>query len=279
VIRPKSHAGGGTRRLDPFRFLPLSLLVTGCMLFTTRKEGAKLSADVDAVRREAAEQRRALEVRLAAAEAEVAKVRETLGEGTQLLARNSADADAQVQRIQATVEALTVRLEESLREIEALRKELADARAQAAAKTGEPAPPAGAPQSKQDLFAEGERRLKAKEYEEARRLLRQFVGRHGDDALADDARYLIGETYFSEARYGAAIGEYQKVIDGYPKGDKADDAFLRNGVAFFRLKSCAEARVFLEEMLRRFPKSTLVPKARQTIDDVDKARKNKAKCN
>jgi tol-pal system protein YbgF len=257
----------------------LPFVFGGCMMFTTKKEGSKLREEVEAAREEAAEQRRLLEEKVAHLEEELGKLQQSLGEGTQLLARNSADADAQVQQIQSTVTALTVRLEESQRELEALRQELAQARAQtpapAAAQT--PGTPA-TPDDKQGLFAEGGRRFKAKEYDEARRLLRQFVARFGDDVLADDARYLVGETYFAEGRFGAAIGEYQKVIDGYPKGDHADDAFLRNGAAFFKLKSCAEARVFLEEMIRRFPKSTLVPKARKTLDEIDKARKNKAKC-
>jgi len=250
------------------------------MLFTTKKETAKLREDVEQVRREMAEQRKALEERLAVAQGEVEKLQTVLGEGTQLLARNSADADAQVQQIQAKVDALTGQLDEARHELDTLRKELTESRALLAAKAVEPAAqvPAAAPESKKALFSEGERRHKAKEFEEARKAFRQFVGRYGEDALADDARYLIGETYFAETRYGAAIGEYQKVIDGYPKGDMVDDAFLRNGVAFFKLKSCTEARVFLEEMLRRFPKSPLAPKARQTLDEIDKARKTKSKC-
>jgi len=262
------------------RAVALGLLVTGCMLFTTKKEGAHLRKDLDEVRGEMATQRQALDAQLARAQTEVEKLQKVLDEGTHLLARNSADLGAQVQQMQATVEQLTGQMDEARHELEALRKELGEARAQVDAKIAELA--AGTvkalPEGKDALFAEGERQYQSKSYEEARRALRQFINKHATDPRADNARFLVGEAYFHEARYAAAIGEYQKVIDGHPKGDVVADAFWKNGVAFFKLKSCTEARVFLQEMMRRFPKSPLSKKARETLDEIDKVRKNKSKC-
>jgi tol-pal system protein YbgF len=225
-------------------------------------------------------QQKALDDQLARARTEVEKLQKVLAEGTQLLARNSADVGAQVQQIQATVDQLTGQLDEARHELEALRKELGEFRAQTDAKIAELA--AGTvkalPEGQDALFAEADKQFKAKNYEEARRALRQFLNHHGSDPRADNARFMIGQAYFQEGRYAAAIGEYQKVIDGHPKGDVVADAFLRNGVAFFKLKSCTEARVFLQELIRRFPGSALVKKARETLEEIDKVRKNKTKC-
>jgi TolA-binding protein len=251
------------------------------MLFTTKKEGAQLRKDVDEIRREIRGQRAALDDQIARAQTEVEKLQKVLAEATQLLERNSADVGAQVQRAQANVDALGGKIEEARHELDALRQELADFRTQTDAKIGElgPKPPEPAlPEGKDALWKEAERRFKEKSWDETRRVLRRYLDHYGDDARADDARFMIGETYYAEGRYGAAIGEYQKVIDGFPKGDTVDDAFLRNGQAFFKLKSCGEARVFLQELLRRFPKSPLAPKAKETLDQIDKARKDKSKC-
>jgi len=249
------------------------------MFFTTKKEGAQLRTEMKQLREDFSAQREALDAQLAKASVEVEKLEKVLEEATKLLARNNADVGAQVERLQAAVDSFSGKLEESQHALDLLRKELAEHRAQVDAKLAEVSQPSsGLPESKDALYADAERRFAEKHYKEVRRILKQFIEQHGDDSRADNARFLVGEAYFAEGRYAAAIGEYQQVIDHYPKGDVVDDAFLRNGVALYRLKSCSDARVFLQEMLRRFPKSPLAPRARQTLDEIEKYRKKKSKC-
>jgi tol-pal system protein YbgF len=256
--------------------LPLSSM-TGCMFFTTRSTGEELRQDVDQLKKDVELQRTDLDT-------ELSKTKAVTAEATKVVVRNSADLGAQVVELQAAMARLEGQLAEANVALENLRKELGEYRAQTDVKmegfgtqsgkaTGPPIP-----EDKKELYAEAERRITAGQYDEARRLFRTYLNRYGGDERADNAQLALGESYFREEKYAAAIGEFQKVIDAFPKGDAADDAFLRNGQAFFKLKYCTDARVFLQELIRRFPKSPLAAEARKTLDTLDKSKKNRAKC-
>ncbi len=254
------------------------------MLFTTRGEGQGLRRDVDQIEKDLELQRAELDDAVRDATEEVARVKQLTDEATKLLARNSADVGATVEEARAAVQRLEGRVEEATQALDALRKELGEYRAATDVKlegllgqsTKAQAPPL--PEGKQELFAEGGRRLEAGQHDEARRLLRHYLSRFGGDDQADNAQLMLGESYFREEKYAAAIGEFQKVIDAFPKGDAVDDAFLKNGQAFFRLKYCTDARVFLQELIRRFPRSPLVQDARKLLGELDRAKKDRAKC-
>lgn len=71
------------------------------------------------------------------------------------------------------------------------------------------------------LFAQGQYFLKQKNYEEALDAFRTLVDDFEDDALADDAQFLIAEI-LSNPRYEdydleEALSEYENLIENYPQ--------------------------------------------------------------
>lgn len=72
---------------------------------------------------------------------------------------------------------------------------------------------------------------------------------------ADNAQFWIGESYYLEKWYQKAILEYQKVIENYPKGNKIAAAYLKQGLAFFELGEADNAKLILNELLKKFPGS------------------------
>ncbi|TWI71781.1 tol-pal system protein YbgF [Desulfobotulus alkaliphilus] len=93
-------------------------------------------------------------------------------------------------------------------------------------------------------------------FEKARDGFHEILVHFPDSNLADNAQFWIGDIYYREKWYEKAILEYQKVIDNYPKGNKVASALLKQGFAFEKLGQKANARLILEELLRKYPGSS-----------------------
>ena len=108
---------------------------------------------------------------------------------------------------------------------------------------------------------------------------REFVRRYPDSPRADEAQYLVGESYFSLARAGAGAGradqaksdleqavqEFRRVILNYPRGAKVPTALYKEGLALVELKQPRLARARLQYLVDHFPQSEEAPLARERL--------------
>jgi TolA-binding protein len=101
-----------------------------------------------------------------------------------------------------------------------------------------------------------------------------FLRRHGDDALADDAQYFVGEIYFRKRQFPEAIAEFRKVLK-FRKGDRVADAFLRVGESQMRLGNSRAALIEFEAVRRNFPKSEFHDRAVMAIEGLLNPEKKK----
>jgi tol-pal system protein YbgF len=93
------------------------------------------------------------------------------------------------------------------------------------------------------------------DWEEAFRLFGIFLKKYPASALADNARFWIGEIYYNQGLFKQAIIEYQIIIETYPNGNKVPAAYLKQGISFHNLGENSNARLALQELIRRFPDS------------------------
>jgi TolA-binding protein len=56
------------------------------------------------------------------------------------------------------------------------------------------------------------------------------------------------------------------------------DAMYRNGTAFYSLKYCSDARVYFQELLRRYPKTEWKKDANEQLKKLTHDLKDKALC-
>ena len=89
--------------------------------------------------------------------------------------------------------------------------------------------------------------------ETARAQFKAFIKKYSKSKNADNAQFWIAEIFYREQWYEKAILEYQKVIETYPRGNKAPDAMLKQGLAFYKLKDKANARLILKELIKKYP--------------------------
>ena len=145
-------------------------------------------------------------------------------------------------------------------------------------KAVEDKPPPPPPADKETLFAEANKKFQAGNYPDARKGFFDFQKKFAADARADNALFSIADSYAREKNHEKAIAGYQRLIDQYPDGDMADDAFFAAGQAAEAMKWCTDARAYYGVLTRRFPKSNFVKDALEKLRLLKKNAKNKDTC-
>jgi tol-pal system protein YbgF len=95
--------------------------------------------------------------------------------------------------------------------------------------------------------------LKGADYPKAIAGFKSFVSSYPDSPLASNAQYWLGEAYYVTREYPSAIAAFQKVTTSWPDSRKAPDALVKIGFTQSALGKNGDARVTLEDVVRRYP--------------------------
>ena len=68
------------------------------------------------------------------------------------------------------------------------------------------------------------------------------------------------------------------MVDNFPKSDVVPDAMFKNGLAFHALKYCGDAKVYFQELIKRYPRTSWKKEAAEEIKKITHDQKNKAVC-
>ncbi|HJZ87771.1 MAG TPA: tol-pal system protein YbgF [Polyangia bacterium] len=263
--------------------LALLALTPACY---SKYEGEMMRKDVDQLKIKVDEmEKRSADLTQATtdAKAQLEKLKGLMEEATRLVTRNSADFGLKVEKMQQDLATLMGRVDEISHSLEAMQKDYqawraaADVRMEALGGKG-PGTLTTGPADKDSLFTQAKDKLAAGDHEDARRLLRQFITQYPQDARAAQAQLLHGESYFMQKKYAAAIGEFQKVIDQYPKSPAVEEAMFKIGLSFLELKYCTDAKTFLGETLKRYPRSSHAAQIHKALADIQRNAKNRKAC-
>ncbi len=249
----------------------------------------ELAAQLDQTRKQLADTRAelaAMRSRLNAAEGAVQEIRSEVRQGAgpgnvQDLGRRLATLEAEV-RTQR--ELLKVR-EEELRLLRDAVLQTGKTPANTAARepgsaapataVSKPAVPQGEARRDDDVAAaqrdyeDAWKRLREGDYRGAIEQFKKFVQQNADSNLADNAQYWIGESYYALQDFDEAILEFDVVRKKYPDGDKVPAAWLKIGYAFAELGNRVDARLILQEVINRYPRSKEAEKAQEKIRALD----------
>lgn len=268
--------------------LSLPLSSGGCFMYATREDFQIAQKDIAELKEKLKKQDETHAAELARLNSETSeqlkKMKEATDKATDVVTRNSANLGQDVDGLKQQLAALTGRVEVNENSLKGLSTSFNDYRAASDTKLEKleiqqptaKAPPV--PDTPDGLYNEAKKHYDAKEWGEARRLLDSFINRYSSDARHPSAMYLLGDTYFQEKKFPAAIGTFGKIIDLYPKSEIAPDAMYKNGLAFYALKYCGDARIYFQELLRRYPKSEWKKDANEQIKKITKDIKNKELC-
>lgn len=83
----------------------------------------------------------------------------------------------------------------------------------------------------------------------------EFLRSYPGHALAPNAGYWLGECYYGQKQYDSAISAFKDVVALHPGHDKAAAAMLKAGYCYALLGDAANARFYLEALIKDFPAS------------------------
>lgn len=205
------------------------------------------------------------------------ELEETLAEASRVLRRNSADQGLQIEQIQerlAMMEGLIAELRnessgasqaQAQRSLELQRRLSEVARAagmDVALDAGE------IPKSKSAHWEALSKSYRINKHSYTRALGRAYVERYPKDDRADNAQYMIGSSYLKQGQAAAALGEFQKVLSTYRKGDAIDETLYDMAKAFLDVRSCNDAGTALKALLKNHRSSPLFSKAKKELRKV-----------
>lgn len=84
---------------------------------------------------------------------------------------------------------------------------------------------------------------------------REFLASYPGHPLAPNAAYWLGECRYSMKQYDEALAAFKDVVAQYPRHDKAAAAMLKAGYSYALLGDVANARFYLEMLIKDFPSS------------------------
>lgn len=204
---------------------------------------------------------------IAGARADVVELEQILAEARDLLQKNSANLGVEIHQAREELQQLRgkqeelefrfTRLEQGLQ----LFKEDVDLRLAGGAGVVLPQDPA-------ELMEMGTKAMSEKDYRSARRAFEAILSKHPKFAKADEAVFLVGESFFAEGQWVGAIFEYQKILQNYPRSSRRSAATYGIGESFAKLGKCEEAGVFFETVVNEHPGSRQVRDAREYLKKI-----------
>jgi tol-pal system protein YbgF len=179
--------------------------------------------------------------------------------------KTTADLNVRLEQVQRQVQILDDRLEDVNNRVANMpsKLRLVSERGTTAADNEAPAvnAPANAePAADKNVLAEMGKLYEASyqdltqgKFELARQGFAEFLRRYPESALADNAQYWIGESYYSQREYLRAAAEFAEVAEKYPAGDKVPASMLKRAYALLSLSKRTEARALLEKLIKQYP--------------------------
>jgi TolA-binding protein len=108
---------------------------------------------------------------------------------------------------------------------------------------------------------------KQKKFSDSAQLFRSLLESDRSHKLAGNCQFWLGECFYAQKQYEAALAEYEKVF-AFPKSYKADAAQYKIALCYLTLKKNPEAREALTRLISAYPASEYVARARTQLDQI-----------
>ena len=205
------------------------------------------------------------------------ELEEALAEASRILRRNSADQGLQIEQLQQSLAVIEGQIAELRMESSGSIQAQAQRTLEMQQRLDDVARAAGMdvpidageiPKSKAEHWDALTKAYRINKYSYTRALARAYVERYPKDENADDAQYMIGSSYLKQGQAAAALGEFQKVLSNYRRGDAIDETLYDMAQAFLQVRSCNDAGTALKALLNDHKSSKLAPEAKRELRKV-----------
>jgi TolA-binding protein len=214
---------------------------------------------------------------------QVVRLRKVLDEATRLLTRNSADVGAKAAKAEQDIAGLQGQLEEMKHTLDLQSRQTAEdhthletrlaALEQTQTKIVDKVAPT-LPDDKEQLWQQAKQRLDTGQRDDGRRFYRVFIQRFPQDPRAPQAYLAIGMSFVQEGKYANAVPEFKKLLDSYGRAPEVPEAMFQLSLAFVHIGWCGDARAFLQDLAKRYPKSARASDAKTELKNISKLPKS-----
>ncbi|MGO9260507.1 MAG: tetratricopeptide repeat protein [Bryobacteraceae bacterium] len=112
-----------------------------------------------------------------------------------------------------------------------------------------------------DLYANADRDRLGGKLDLALSEFSDYLRWYGNTDMAPFAQYYIGWIHASQGDYDNAVKDYDLVLEKYQDNRKTPDALFGKGQALVKLGRRTDANKEFQELLKRFPRNDLAPRA------------------
>ena len=102
-------------------------------------------------------------------------------------------------------------------------------------------------------YAEAFAALKRDDFVESARAFQAYLRDYPDGALAPNAWYWLGESYYVTQNYPQALEAFDTVLQRFPDSSKAPDALLKKGYSQIELGDANRGAAILNDVINQFP--------------------------
>jgi len=110
--------------------------------------------------------------------------------------------------------------------------------------------------------------LKNGRYDEAIKGFRKMLEQWPEGRYADNAWYWMGEAQYVKRDYPSALQSFQSLVQRFPSSPKMPDALLKAGLCQVELKRSSDARGLFQRVVNEFPNSNAATLAKQSLQQL-----------
>jgi len=119
----------------------------------------------------------------------------------------------------------------------------------------------------EDKYAEAKELYDKGLYKESKKAFEDFMGYYPEDKLTGNSQFWISEIYFKEGDYKKSIFEYQKLMDNFKGHPKVPSAYLKQGLAYYKIGDSFTGKLILEKLIKLFPGTEQANTAKNKLKD------------
>jgi tol-pal system protein YbgF len=116
-----------------------------------------------------------------------------------------------------------------------------------------------------ELYQEGLDLIEQSKYLEAAAVFETFIVKYPKSQFVPNARFWIGECFYSSRDLKRSIKEYQVFIEKHRKHEKIPNALLKQGDSFNELGMPDEAKAFYQKVVKDYPNTKAAGLAQSKI--------------
>ncbi|MEZ5495527.1 MAG: tol-pal system protein YbgF [Gammaproteobacteria bacterium] len=112
--------------------------------------------------------------------------------------------------------------------------------------------------------------LRAGRFTESARAFEDFIQKHPESELTDNAYYWLGESYYVKRQYPQALAAFKTLKEKFPQSRKAPDSWLKIGYSYYEMDDLIQAEENLQKVISSYPQSSIAVLAKNRLRQIQR---------